>query len=91
VLKENNAAKTIMDTFNVHILVLLLLLVQSSQGQLLNLNHSDMPFLQHVLPAYRLQIKCYKLKMSPCCLSKTPQEQDKKYQFDSLDVTLTAG
>jgi hypothetical protein len=29
--------------------------------------------------------------MSPCCLSKTPQEQDKKYQFDSLDVTLTAG
>jgi hypothetical protein len=80
---------TIMDTFNVHILVLLLLLVPSSQGLLLNLNHSHAQLLRRAAPAYRLQTKCYEPKMSPGCLSKTPQEQDKKYQFDSLDIVLS--
>ena len=48
-----------------------------------------MLFLRHAAPTYRLLPKCYRTTVSPRCLSKTPQEQDKEFQFDSLDDVLS--
>lgn len=49
----------------------------------------DALFLRHSAPTYRLLPKCYRASASTCCLSKTPQEQDKETQFDSLDEVLS--